>query len=368
MNEIFEIVRKQNGEMLSDEIILVRLLYSVAALRLQMPLLSDFELEVKAREETTKLIDYRASRNVDIPLISLEIDEEPFQFGPITFYQISNSDRRTKWWEWVQATIGTSADSLQLSYAQVNVPGDGSTAINNANKIIQEGLSILRGICFPITAQEIHQFGIINEYPLWKNLPYRLGKHEETTRIDIRSDLSMATGPARFPYRLHKDLLSNIDKDILSTFLSLIGNIGFFPQQEMQRKIIAGLRWLGEATKPDILTARFAKLAFSLETFIGGESSNEYLTSKGITAMLSERAAFLLGNNLELRKKYDKEIRYYYNKRSEIAHGKGSSITSDEFEKFGQLVREVGWSLIKKNNQFLTLENFQKWVTEQRYT
>lgn len=84
--------------------------------------------------------------------------------------------------------------------------------------------------------------------------------------------------------------------------------------------------------------------------------------------MLSERAAFLLGNNLELRNKYDKEIRYYYNKRSEIAHGKGSSITSDEFEKFGQLVREVGWSLIKKNNQFLTLENFQKWVMEQRYT
>lgn len=367
MNEIFEIVRKQNGEMLSDEIILSRLLYSVAALRLQMPLLSDHELEDKAIEATTRLIDYRASRNVDIPLIFLDIGEEPFHFGPITFIQISNSDKETKWWEWARATVGTSANSYLLSYAQVNVPGDRSTARIYANRIIQEGLSIFRGICFPITAQEIHQFGIINDYPLWKNLPYRLGKPEETTIIDIRSDLSMETGPARFSYRLHEDLLSNIDEDIFSTFLKIIGSIGFCPQQEMQRKLISGLRWLGEATKPDILTARFAKLAFSLETFIGGESSNDYLTSKGITAMLSERAAFLLGDTPELKKKYDHEIRDFYNKRSEIAHGKVSSITSDDFEKFGQLVREIGWSLIKMNNQFLTIEAFQKWVMDQRY-
>jgi len=264
--------------------------------------------------------------------------------------------------------LGDSVDTLLLSYARIEVQGDLHKSIKNATALANEALLLLRGVGFPFITQDTHQFGILNEYPLWKNVPYRLGIPMETTRIGARSNLVTEIGPFRFPYRLHEDILSKISQRRLDSFLSLLTNDGFSPQSEMHAKVLSGFRWLGEATRPDALAARFAKLAFSLEAFVGCEARNEYLTTKGITAMLAERAAFLVGNDLETRSKVDRDVRKFYNKRSAIAHGRTSTVEARDFDGFGQLVREIGWSLIEKIDQFSSVDDLQKWVVVQRYT
>lgn len=364
--KIFDIVKKQNGEVLSDEVILERLLYNVAALRMKNNLL-DEDIKEKARKTAGDLITYDAYRNVDVPLISLEIDGDPFIFGPISYFPILLPDKKTDWWERAKATLGTSIDNLFLSYARVNVPGDSHTSTKNANELVNEGLLILRGICFSLEFKDIHQFGIINEFPIWESVPYRLDKTTETTRVDANSRFVTSTGPFRFPYKLYKDFLSKIDREKLTRFLKLI-EVGFITNNEINNRILLGFRWLGEATRPDTLSARFAKIAFSLESFIGGEANSKDLTTRGITATLAERAAFSLGNDLDSRKKTDREIRKYYAMRSGIAHGKSQIINPNDFIKFGKLVRRIGWALVDRSAQFNKVNDLQKWVNDRKYS
>lgn len=367
MNEILDLVRNQNGETLSDDVILVKLLYGAAAIRMQIKI-TDHELEELARRASEDLVDYKAVREVDVPLLSLEVGEEPFALGPVTFHPISLDDKQTDWWKWARSTIGDSVDTLLLSYARVRVPGDLHKSIKNATALVNEALLLLRSIGFPLAAQDKHQFGILNEYPLWRNVPFRLGHPTETTRIDAQSNLVTTIGPFRFPYRLHEDILSKTSPKRLNSLLSLLARTGFAPQGEIQAKVLSGFRWLGEATKPDALVARFAKLAFSLEAFIGSEARDENLSTRGITAMLAERAAFLLRDDLETRIKVDKNVRDFYGKRSAIAHGRASTVNVHDFEEFGRLVRELGWSLIEKSDQFTKVDDLQRWVVEQRYS
>jgi hypothetical protein len=367
VNEILEFVRSLNGEMLSDDVILQKLLFGVAVIRMQLNI-SDNELEELARHASETLLDYKASRDVDIPIISLKVGKNPIVIGPVTFYPITADDKQGDWWIRAGSSLGDSVDSILLSYARVNVPGDVYKSINNALYIVNEVLLLLRGIGFPIRAQEMHQFGIVNEYPVWKNVSYRLGRPKETTRIDSHPNFVTQIGPANFPYSLREDILTENNQNRLEPLLSLVTRSGFSPKGEMNTKILSGFRWLGEATKPDVLSARFAKLAFSLETFIGGESKDESLTTRGITATLAERAAFLLGNDLNSRKKVDEDIRRFYSKRSGINHGKIIKVEDNDFEEFGQLVREIGWSLIEKKDQITSIDQLQEWIINQRYS
>jgi len=367
VDEIVEIVRSMNGQELSDDHILVKLLYNAAALRIQVKI-PDAELEDLARGNATDLIDYRGSREVDVPLVSLEVGSESFTLGPVTLCSIGVADKQTDWWKWGSSTLEDMADNLLLSYAKTTVPGDSHKAIKNATALTNEAMLLLRAIGLPFTTEDRHQFGILNEYPLWRNVPYRLGAPTETTRVDAQSRLIAATGPFRFPYDLRKDILSATPPYRLHGFLTLVAQYGFSPQEEFPARLVSGFRWLGEATKPDALAARFAKTAFALETLIGGEAKDDSLSTRGITATLAERAAFLVSTDYGARLEVDKDIRRHYAKRSGIAHGRTSIVSPRDFEEFGLLVREIGWSLLEKHAKFTTIDDLQAWVTEQRYS
>jgi hypothetical protein len=367
IDEIVAIVRSLNGEQLSDVHILVKLLYNAAAVRLQVKI-NDAELRDIATRNAADLIDYRGSREVDVPLISLDIGEAPFTLGPVTLHPIASADRETDWWKWASSTLDDMADNLLLSYVRATVPGDSHRAIDNAAAVANEAILLLRGIGSPFTTKERNQFGILNEYPLWRNVPYRLGDPTETTRVDAASRLITTTGPFRSPYDLHKDILSAASPERIQAFLALLTLHGFSPASEFPARLVSGFRWLGQATKPDALAARFAKTAFALESFIGGEATDENLSTRGITATLAERAAFLVSSDSKARLQVDRDIRRHYAKRSGIAHGRASMVTPEDFEEFGLLVRELGWCLLERQSSFTSIDDLQEWVIQQRYS
>ena len=366
-NQIFSLVKKENVDMLSDEIIMSQLIYGVAAIRLEIQI-SDSELETRARKATDKLLSYQACRDVDIPLIFLQIGDKPTKFGPITFYQITPEDMNTEWWKKVRFPESEAINRYLLSYARVNVEGDLPTSIKKAKLLVRRGLLILRGICFPLSSYEKRQFGIINEYPMLKNIFYRTSRPKLKVRIDNESKFVTETGPFLTVYKLQEDLLNRISISKMEKFLPLLDKVGFSGENAIQRKIFSGFRWIGEATQPDFLETRYIKLAFALESFIGGEENDKYITSRGITAMLSERAAFLLEKDINSRKDIDKKIRAFYNKRSLISHGEQIEIQPNDFENFGEMVRNIGWSLVEKIDQFRSVDDLQKWVVDQRYS
>ena len=135
----------------------------------------------------------------------------------------------------------------------------------------------------------------------------------------------------------------------------------------MKKKFISGLRWTGEATKPDILSARFTKLAVALESFIGGDSNVAYLSTRGITATLAERAAFLIGGSIEEKLAIHKKVAALYGKRSKIVHGSSDDLEFKDLKEFSEIIRLVIFSYFNKLDDFNSIDDFQRWILNQRY-
>lgn len=365
-NEIISLVREANDSMLSDITILNLLLFNTAALRLQFEF-PDKEILAIANNQAAKLLIYKARRQVNIPIISLDVGSKPFDFGFVTFLPVTLDDKQSDWWMSINTTLKEKNDFLFISYASVEVIGDQYRAIDEATMLVRESLLQLRGIGFPIIAKEIYQIGILNEFPVWGYIPYQCRNIEENAQVDSHSTLITRIGPPQHQYRLQEDILNNITEERLAMYLRLLS---LRPNQinVIANKILSGFRWLGEATKPDVLNARFSKLAFALEAFIGGEGQDRTLPTIGISASLAERAAFLIGTDLQNRKLIDKKVREYYSKRSGISHGRSLMISEGDFEDFGKLVREIGWALLDKEGEIININGLQNWVVDKKYS
>lgn len=367
VDEIVALVRQWNGTQLSDHVILSKLLYGAAAVRMQLKI-PDGELRELAQRNAADLLDYRATRQVDVPILSLDLDGQPYAFGPVTFHPIGPDDKATDWWMWAKSTLRDLADGLLLSYARTTVAGDPHRSVENAAAIVTEALLVLRGIGFPLVAEERNQIGIMNEFPMWRNVPYRLGPPDETTRVDAQTALVMTTGPFRFPYNLTRDILPAIPNEALQALMQLVAKQGLAPTRQMPARVLSGFRWLGESTKPDALQARFAKLAFSLEAFVGGDPKDDLLSTRGITAALAERTAFLVSGERDTRIEVDHEVRRFYAIRSGIAHGGRALASPKDLEDFGRLVRSLGIALLARLEEFHSIDELQHWIAIQRYS
>lgn len=367
MDEIITHVKILNPEMLSDETILTQLLYGVATYPIQIAI-SREKLEELARDKVGKLINFSSMRNVDIPIVLLDVGDHPFKLGTVTFHPISEEDKLSDWWKRIKSNLNSNTDFYIKSYARVYAPGDISRAIETALRHVRETILLIRGIGYPITTDEKSEFGIINDFSSSKSIQFRLGQPDETVKIDYPSKSVVYVGPFLHSFRITEDILSNIPSERLNAFQSAYNDVLDSKGNQMQLKIISGFRWLGEASKSDPIDVRYVKLALSLEAFIGGDVNDKSLTSKGITAMLAERAAFLLGTNLKTRREIDIKIRKYYRIRSSIAHGKTTKIEKSDFENFGELVRDIGFGLLDKINELSSIDDLQKWILEQRYS
>jgi hypothetical protein len=222
---------------------------------------------------------------------------------------------------------------------------------------------VLRGVSFPFAPYDLIPFGVLNEFLSWQSLPVRLNNLQETVKFEHSPTESTQIEPSVRTYALYADLLNNIDEKVLEFLNQLLSEEAETKLTEMQRKLISGLMWIGEATKPDFLPARYLKLSTALEYLIGGATS-------GITATLAERVAFLVGRDKDERISIDQLIRSFYGKRSDLVHGRSVTIEMDDYLKFGAVIRNVAFELCKlidNSPKLKTVKNLQKWVLDQRY-
>lgn len=326
------------------------------------------EFEKLANERIRNLLNYSSIRMIDIPLVGLEVDGEPVKIGEVTFFPLTKDDRHSDWWKKVINNFSGNPEWEIRTIGRASCPGDWELALNRAENAIKNSLLVLRGLGFPITSNSISQIGVINEFQSWKTRPLRLYKPEETIRIEYSSDTVTRFGPPIQIWRIFDDLLSDVDSDVIDYINQLIIQENQQRLTNMQQKFIAGLRWIGEATKPDTLPARYLKLAIGLEYLIGGKSRKEYLTKRGITATLAERAAFLLGRDQEHRLSIDKKVKKFYRLRSKIVHGESDTINGTDFVEFGSLVRQIALALCQKTSDFKDIDALQRWVFQLRHT
>jgi hypothetical protein len=359
-------IKRLNPSNLSERLIISQIAYNSLAIALWKPRYGENIVE-DAQERIEGLATYSATRNVDIPILNLDTRGIPFHIGPVHFFPITDSDRDDKWWERVSAYVPYSVDFHVVSYARVQSGGDSETAWAHAIEATEKALVLLRGIGFPFSTKQLPQIGIVSEHPISPGRPLRLGKPIENVRIEGYSNNVTLLGPPTSPYGLQQDLLNEITPSSLTELIKFIDDNFFQTTSDLNSKFISGLFWLGRATFPDTPEASLVKIAISLESFIGGEPNIDYLASRGLTATLAERAAFIAGTNLTTRTKIHKTITDLYKIRSNIVHGREIEVKDGDLQKYGTFVRSIAWELLPRLSTITTIDHLQRWVRDARY-
>jgi len=308
-----------------------------------------FERELLARLCDLVMLDKH--RHVDVPVYYLLV-EHVTQVGPVTLYPIENNDPMLD-----TPFIHADEKSLIHAYARVTSPGDDNTAMQHCLLSVRQALSIIRGVAAPYLAR----------YPIRADFDAMgcvAGPVRATYRFAGQETPLILTAVLALPSKLWGEILAFIGEPLATALLDAAR--GGFAQKGMKGKILSAFRWLGEAVKPDPVQGRFAKAALALETAVGGES--ERLTARGITAMLAERAAFLLGEKLEERCQVDEQVRRLYGKRSALFHGDNPNISEDDVQDLVLLAWRVSVTLLERLAEFPRVDSLDEWVVKQRYS
>lgn len=224
---------------------------------------------------------------------------------------------------------------------------------------------ILRGIAFPFLDRNTPQIGLPSDFPFSPNKPFRLYPPNQNYFLELDPTALLSLGEPIAPFKL-SELWSGLGEEKTGNLNDLLNLVS---RSEIQNKLLLGLRWIGEATYPDSSEARFTKLSFALETMIGGDASdNPFLTTRGLTATLAERTAFLLGEDYDSRKKWDLDVKNYYRRRSAIVHGRPTNIQLEELIELGNLTRNIFWRLLDLSPEIATNNQLQEWTNRKKYT
>jgi hypothetical protein len=358
MNNVVATIKRENIQV-SESLIVSKLIYGTLGYALWYPKDVD-DIQRFIRQSIKEILEYKASREIDVPVIYLDSGEKPFEFGLVTFYRLTDKDKQDQWWESIKGLVGNNVEFEVVSYARLTSLGDHQKSLDNADRIVDEMLTFLRAVGYPISTNPQLQFGVINDYAHSKVRPYRIGNPTENYKLEGTTNLSWRTGPGIAPYNIRKDFLSEISPSTMEALQELIENDYLQSTSAIKAKFILGLHWLGEATKPDMLEARFVKLSFALEGFIGGGISDSRKTKR----TLAKRAAIITGGNSKKQKRIYDTIQICYDKRSNIVHGNNEHVL-DLFIEFGKIVREIAWGLLDNLDKFKTIRELDTWVSDQ---
>jgi len=318
------------------------------------------ELLTKAKQLLKELIEFEAWLPVNIPIANLWLEGEPTQIGNVTFVTITEQELK----QWVSKRVLWSEKAPEVHVlARVNAPGDQQQALTYARTQVNLIIDVFRAFCFPFGHHsDTWLVGIVGEIISYASTPMRIDRNG-------MKDFVTQIGPGLIEVELRRDILSRLSQQQWKLINKLIMKTNY---SKMENKLLDGIHWLAESTKPDTNNSKFAKISFALETLLGGEPKDEELKVRGITAMLAERAAFILGEDLDNRLEIDKDIRKYYKIRGGIVHGGGENVSLDDIDEFGQLVRHIAIALLEKPDELGTeisdVDKLQAWVNKQKYT
>ncbi len=352
MDKIVHVIINQNHQV-SQRIICDRVIYNLLQLAIWYPK-EYLDFPVAARNEMLILFDYYALRTVDVPLVYLVAENPPVKFGLVMINNVTKEDRDDKWWNKVLA-IGGRNESVK-SYARVSCSGDLQISLESAKDIVNDMMVFLRAVGFPINTEVKNQFGLLNEYSSL-SIPYRIGAPVENHKLEHQVRLSTAVSALQ-TYEIQKDIFNQVSKESLVKLQKLIEENYIKSSTDLKRKFLLGLRWLGEATKPDAVNSRFVKLFFSLEGFIGGDVGD----SRDSKIILAKRCAIVSGKTLVEQKRIFNAILRYYKRRSEIVHGSEDGVVDKDFADLGKYVRKVAWSLLEKTDDFEDINELHDWA------
>jgi hypothetical protein len=356
IDQLVNLILRENGQFVSRETILQKIIYEdVLSAIYTSDSASIPKYQQLFQQTIRKLLTYEVYSTITIPIIDLEVGQNPFWFGKVLLLPVTEEFKESDIWKDVDSYFEGRTRGRFLSVAQIVVPGDNLISVQQSQEIVSGTLVLLRGIGFQVGFREdyeVSQFGLLNEYPIWRNRFVYRDNLKENFRIDPSRGEFTLIGKRCRPCNLHEDILRNIDTNLLSRLEEILLTGG---ENEMQRKLLRGFHWIGEATKPDKFDSKAVKLVFGLEAMIRGRSGR-------LRDSLAERAAFLVGCDAVERLLISEEIKKVYDLRSDIVHGQIIDLAKINLEADSKLIRRVAWAVLQNIDQFENIKQLKEWV------
>lgn len=140
-------------------------------------------------------------------------------------------------------------------------------------------------------------------------------------------------------------------------------------KNEIEKRISNAVNWVGMAIAEKNNSVAFTQAIYAIESLLQYEIKGEVI-NKSIVATISESIAFLLGKNLEDRKRVEKRFKELYGIRSKIAHGKSSEITAYQVLEAIDLAKSLVQELMTNSelNDASTMQKISNYITKLKYT
>jgi hypothetical protein len=130
------------------------------------------------------------------------------------------------------------------------------------------------------------------------------------------------------------------------------------------RRVNQALSWLRESRFEESYSAAVVKLAIGFEALLGGNEIEPLRRS------ISERCAFLLSDDAEVRSEISTLVKRFYDTRSEVVHGstrkKSKPASTEQLEAADRLLLLMV-VVIANNEVFQPDAGVQEWVERQRW-
>lgn len=323
--------------------------------------LSGISRDAQALINTIKKEKGRTTR-VFLPIWGLIIRVSPFLIGDVEFRPRAEYVEIDKLLEREEPAEKGFPMYKIPTIAATESHGDDRMVIQNAEAKVNKALNIFRALTHSIIPHtSFREIGIMGTfYPHEKKLYFI-----KSNQVGID-----ALPPILGGGQLYGILDRPVDQYLTEVFLprmgfQLLSNLLVSHPSKFDKKLLRGAEWLGEATKPDTLEAKFLKVAFAVDAIVG--EASEDIPDKGKRARIAERSAFLLAERRSERKRVYDNMRKFIEKRDELAHGSELHVSQWETEKFGVYARSILTKLLLREPPFKTMQELVKWVQRKSF-
>jgi|LGVD01.1.fsa_nt_gb hypothetical protein len=129
-------------------------------------------------------------------------------------------------------------------------------------------------------------------------------------------------------------------------------------------RIISTINWLFESRQEPQLSASIVKTSIALESLLISSESEPLAKS------LSERAAFILSSEPDIRHKISKIVKKFYDARSGVVHGsrkKSKMLTPNLVEGMDRLVILLCLTIASNSDKWDSMDSLLNWCESQRW-
>ncbi len=365
--EIVSSIEKLNPNMVSKQLIANVLLHDICSRFLyylgKVPI-TVFKDELS--DKITKLTEYHAIREIDVPLVNIDINSNTYIFSDVQFMKMTEEDYSDQWGAISTSVLGQHREEV-LCYARVNMGGDVGISINNTVSYIRTILLTIRGLLYNFSNIFQPQIGILNDFSSYGSKLLRIHEPKENFLIEHHSTNVTLLGSNQNAINIEESL-KQLSPNYIKTVDSLLLLKNRDSLSNIRNRVMSCLLWLGESTLPDATHIKFIKATTAVEALLGGNDiKSPFATQGSISETISERSAFLMNDSPEVRERVYSEIKKYYKKRSDIVHGRSLIIDYEEYALFAAIVRELAFKYINILDYIKSDEDLQKWFLSKRW-